>query len=806
MSAAAIPATKGADAAVISAGYAAYGIAAALGAIVAAPAVAVGLAFDKRWRYGITERLGALPDLAALLAKSPRVWVHAASIGEVRAAHPLLEALRRQRPDAGIFVTTTTPEGNRTARLLRVADAVSMLPADLPGLPGHVLDAVQPDALVLLETELWPALLRAARKRLVPSLIVNGRISERSFRRYSRVRSLLGPMLDDIASFAMQSAGDRDRILALGADPRRVEVHGNLKFDALALPLAAPPAPLESLAKETTWVAGSTHEGEEAAVAEAYLRLKREIPSLRLVVAPRHLKRTEDARRALESRGIPVVKRSLLTSDPPPDAAVLLDTAGELAATYGVATAVFVGGSLVPKGGHNPLEPLAHGKPVAFGPFTMNFRDVTDAVLASGGGRRVADAAALADAMRGWLADPGFARDTGAKARAAILATHGAVARNVALLERWIGKHSAVAHAKGVDDPWLGADPHAGIRAAARIAALGYRGVVSARRALYDARVMPVQSTQAPVIAVGGVSVGGSGKTPAAIDLARRLLAMGRRPAVVSRGYGAKPGPTPAVISAGSWNDGRAHVETRVERAGDEPLVIASRAGGAAVVVHPDRVAAARVAEDLGADVIVLDDGLQHRRLGRRLEVACLDARRPLGNGLFLPAGPLRDLPARLADAGLVLLTRCDAAGAAAVDRAIARLSLVSDAPIARFAHRITSFRPGIPIDELSALRPYAFCGIASPQAFFDSLAAAGVTVSGTEGFPDHAAFDDHDVRLLVEQAAAAGARALVTTEKDAVRFPSCPLPVYVAVLDLAPMSERDSAVVEVALRKSLES
>lgn len=791
----------------LSLGYGAYG---ALGLALLPPGLAVaaaGATLRPRWRFGFLERIGKLPgDLARVRERPVRVWVHCASIGEVRAAHPLLAAIARTRPDVGLLVTTTTPEGNRAARSLGVAQAVGMLPADIPGLPGRLFDAVEPDALVLLETELWPGLLRAAQSRFVPALVVNGRISARSFSRYRLVKPLLAPVLDGVAVFAMQADVDRDRILALGADPTRVEMQGNLKYDALALPQAAAPPVLAPLATERVWVAGSTHEGEETAVADAYLALKGSLPDLRLIVAPRHTARAAVAQKALEARGLTVVRRSALGAPPKAGEVVLLDTSGELTGVYAIATAVFVGGSLIPRGGHNPLEPLAHGRPVAFGSFTHNFRDVTAAVLASGGAKRVADASALAAAMLPWLADPAAARRIGDDARVRIVAQHGAVARAMALLEQWIGARSDVTAGRRA---WLGLDERpVGVRVAAATASRAYGLAVRARRALYDSHAFPSKRVGIPVISVGGIAAGGTGKTPAVIHLARLLGARGRHVAVVSRGYGADPGSTPLMVSPGGWS-GRDphHSPPGVDRAGDEPLLIAAHAPEASVFVHPDRVAAARAAVAHGADILVLDDGFQHRRLARDLDLVLLDARAPFGNGRFLPAGPLRDLPARLADAGAILLTRADAAGPAACARAAARVSLASGAPVVRFGHRISRFlRDGeeIPAKALEAERPYAFCGIASPESFFDGVRAAGIHVSGEHPYPDHHPFDPGEVAELEAQAAAAGGMSLLTTEKDRVRFPGSRLPVAVAELAFAPLSAEDAAVLDAVIDRLL--
>lgn len=797
--------------ALLSLGYAAYG---ALGLALLPPGVlvaAAGAAVRPRWRFGFLERLGRLPDGLARVRERPvRVWVHCASIGEVRAAHPLLAAIARTRPDVGMLVTTTTPEGHRTARALGVAQAVGMLPADVPGLPGRLFDAIEPDALVLLETELWPGLLRAARSRFVPALVVNGRISARSFTRYRLVKPLLAPVLDGVAAFAMQADVDRERILALGADPSRVETQGNLKYDALALPQAAPPPVLDSLSSERVWVAGSTHDGEETAVAEAYLALRPALPDLRLIVAPRHVSRAVAAQKAIEARGLSVVRRSALQGPPAPGQVVLLDTSGELAGVYALAAAVFVGGSLIPKGGHNPLEPLAHGRPVAFGPFTHNFRDVTAAVLESGGGTRVADASALAAALRPWLEDPEAARRTGTQARERIVERHGAVARATALLERWIGPRPRPIEARAATRSWLGLDERpAGVRLAVATASRAWGAVLSARRTLYDGQALPSNRVGVPVVSVGGITAGGAGKTPAVIHLARLLGARGRHVAVVSRGYGGSPGPSPLMVSPGGWSGRDPHQPLPgPDRAGDEPLLIAAHAPEACVFVHPDRVAAARAAVAHGADLVVLDDGFQHRRLARNLDLVLLDARSPFGNGRLLPAGPLRDLPARLRDAGAIFLTRADAAGPEACARAAARVALASMAPVVRFGHRISRFsRDGVEVSakSLDAERPYAFCGIASPDSFFESVRIAGIRATGEHPFPDHHPYDAEEVAELETQAKAAGATVLLTTEKDRVRFPAAKMPVAVAELAFEPLSPEDAAALDRVIDRLLD-
>jgi 3-deoxy-D-manno-octulosonic-acid transferase len=283
-----------------------------------------------------------------------------------------------------------------------------------------------------METELWPTFLLTCRRRGIPVLLANGRISRRSFARYARVRALLGPTLTAIASFCMQSREDAERIIALGADPSRVAVVGNVKYDLapgepaqardLGLPAGAP-----------LFVAGSTHRGEEEAVLCAYTAGCGAAPGLRLLLAPRHPERAREVEALVRRAGFACVLRSALRG-PGPEAAgapvIVLDTVGELAGLYALGTVAFVGGSLVPWGGHNPLEPAAWECPVVFGPHMGNFAEMAEAFLARGAALRVPDAAALGAALRSLLADSRRRAALG-RAGAGVLAQHRGAADGI---------------------------------------------------------------------------------------------------------------------------------------------------------------------------------------------------------------------------------------------------------------------------------------------------------------------------------------------------------------------------------------
>ena len=321
-------------------------------------------------------------------------------------------------------------------------------PLDLPGPVRRALDAARPRFFIAIETELWPNFLRALARRRIPSMIANGRISDRSFHRYLRVRWLMRRVLADVTVFAMQSEEDARRILALGAPPARVVVTGNLKSDLVPEAEPVDAAWRERLglgATDRLWIAGSTHRGEEAIVLDVFLRARARCPGLGLLLAPRHPERAGEVEDLIRERGLVPVRRSRLPDGHAPGAVVILDTVGELAALYGVAEVVFVGGSLVPIGGHNVLEPAMRGKPVLYGPHTSNFREGAERLQRSGGGIVVKDGLELERELSLLLEDPDLARRTGDAARAAFAGRQGAVHATLELiaLHLWPTRGSA---------------------------------------------------------------------------------------------------------------------------------------------------------------------------------------------------------------------------------------------------------------------------------------------------------------------------------------------------------------------------
>jgi 3-deoxy-D-manno-octulosonic-acid transferase len=377
---------------------------------------------------------------------APTGWVHAVSVGEAIAAGPIVEGLRSRYPTLPLVVSTVTETGARIVRE-RFAGLARhrYFPLDFPGAARRAVDAINPAFLVCIETELWPNVFRALASRGRPVMIANGRLSDRSFRRYRQVSRFMRPVLDSVRVFGMQSDEDARRMIALGAHPERVVVTGNIKNEARPDPPGVADLWHRLLGlgtDERVWIAGSTHRGEEDTILEAHRAVRAEHPRAFLVVAPRHPERVPEVVAAVRSHGFTAVKRSELPSRRAGDAVLVLDTVGELTQLYSIADVVFVGGSLIPAGGHNVLEPALRRKPVLIGPHTTNFRDAVDALTASGAAAVVTDAAGLVAQLRQLFADPDIRVQRGDAGYHAAASRAGAVQATLELVARFLYPHA----------------------------------------------------------------------------------------------------------------------------------------------------------------------------------------------------------------------------------------------------------------------------------------------------------------------------------------------------------------------------
>ena len=387
------------------------------------------------------QRLGYLP-VSFNLDGDESIWVHAVSVGEVLAARPLISELGRQYPKLRIFLSTTTRTGQQLARRnVADVDAVFYFPFDWTFTARRTLNVVKPRLFVMMETELWPNLLRECRERGVKTVLVNGRISYRSFPRYRLIKPFFRHVLSDVDRFCVQGEETARRLTQLGADPARISVTGSLKFDSLDViptPGRGPERVLRFFRmspNRPVLVAGSTLKGEEESVIRAFNRVRSTGLAPLLIVAARQPERFGEVERLCRHEGLTTIRRSELPIDAEPRAdAVILDTIGELAQLYQVATVVFVGGSLVPAGGHNILEPAIFGKPIVFGPHMENFAEIAEEFLANGAAVQVRFDRELDEAIVSLMSDPVRRARLGAAARALVEANRGAKDKTLAVI------------------------------------------------------------------------------------------------------------------------------------------------------------------------------------------------------------------------------------------------------------------------------------------------------------------------------------------------------------------------------------
>ncbi|MBI2568919.1 MAG: 3-deoxy-D-manno-octulosonic acid transferase [Candidatus Schekmanbacteria bacterium] len=405
-----------------------------------------------KYRASWAQRLGRLPASIAAAAADARhggsrpIWIHAVSVGELEAITPLVVALGTRFPARTILLSTATETAQGLAARKRLTPHVFYFPLDLPVVAARFVRLLQPELIILTETELWPNLIAAAAKHRARLALVNARISDRSFRGYLRCRPLVAEMLGQFSVVAAQTELDAGRLRSLGAPAAVVTVTGNLKFDAIAVQFAQrAPGTTESsrealrLAPEDRlWVAGSTHPGEEELLLAAHRHVLAARPRVCLLLAPRHIERAPEVLRIAQGAGFAAVLRTRLrdadfSRSQQSGAVIVLDTIGELSQFYGAAEVAFIGGSLVAWGGHNPLEALVHGVPVLFGPYTRNFREIVRLVIRSGSGQETS-AAALGQSLAVLFDDQAARCATGQRGRDLIRAHEGAALKSLALL------------------------------------------------------------------------------------------------------------------------------------------------------------------------------------------------------------------------------------------------------------------------------------------------------------------------------------------------------------------------------------
>ena len=687
------------------------------------------------------------------------IWFHAVSVGEVLSLVPLLRRLRAENPTVPLFVSTTTLAGRATAeqKLAGLADGIFFAPLDYRSAVRRVLRCLRPSLVVVLETEIWPNLYRESKRAGASLVIVNGRISDRALPRYRRWNWFFRHVLCWPDTILAQTEEDARRYVIAGAPGSRVRVGGNMKYDFTPPEggiVAEIAAFLDGLRPAKVWIAASTTApvalrdvDEDDAVIAAFGELAASEKGLLLIIAPRKPERFEVVAEKLERDGVRYTRRSALGELELPGV-LLLDSIGELAALFARADAVFMGGTLTARGGHNILEPAYFGKAVVVGPHMENFAAIAEEFHGARALKQIDEAGALTDAIAELLRDPARAAVLGRRAQELAESQRGVTGR--------IAEIILYAYAEGVPNP-----PHP---LAARVLLtpltwlwrLGHR--VNMWRSMRARRTL-----QTPVISIGSLTMGGAGKSPMAAHLAMRLREAGRNPAILTRGYKRKAAERTVIVARGG--------AASTDLTGDEAQMFI-RAGDAHVGIGRDRYETGRgVEEMLKPDVVLLDDGFQHVRLARKHDIVLVDVWDPLGGGVF-PLGRSREPACSLRRATAIVVTRiAPRQHITGIERLLR--SYNASAPIFR-----SSVVPQqwVSLESNSVERPAfrrvgAFCGLGHPDSFWRTLEALKLEVVFRWAFGDHHSYRPAELERLTWQAAAAGAEALVTTEKDVLNL-----------------------------------
>jgi 3-deoxy-D-manno-octulosonic-acid transferase len=419
-----------------------YNVLFAVGYVLMMPRFIVRMLRRGGYARNFLQRVGIYsPETRQRLATAGRVWVHAVSVGEIYVALKFIEELRACDPKRTFVLTTTTSTGYRIAgSKINAADVLLYFPSDFPFIVNRVLDLIKPAALVLVESELWPNLIRYSTGRGIPVVLVNGRVSESSFRGYKLIKVFIGKVLRMMDAFFVQTAVDRDHLVELGADPAKVKVLGTVKYDVAQFDSAGEEKARDVMHRagisrgDLVLTGGSTWQGEEAILLGAYERLRKRFANLKLVLVPRHAERSGEVESEIRNRGLKYVRRTELEEGPAEADVLLVDTTGELKSFYACSSVIFVGKSLTQHGGQNVIEPGLYGKPVVIGPNMENFLSVVSDFLSAGAMVQVRDAAGLESAVEILLSDGAKREDLGKRAVAVVRDKRGVVRKSAEMI------------------------------------------------------------------------------------------------------------------------------------------------------------------------------------------------------------------------------------------------------------------------------------------------------------------------------------------------------------------------------------
>ena len=790
-----------------------YNLAAILIVTIIIPIFVLRATRERGFIERIKQSFGFYPqETIDKVAGKNAIWVHAASVGEIVATSPLVREFRKVFPDSPILVSVVTTGGYEMAhRIIKDADAIIYFPLDLPFLASRVVGRIRPRVFLPVETELWPNFLKKAKQLDVPVMMVNGRISDRSVKQYKYLFGMLREMIGTVKCFAMQSSIDADYIMRLGAPRELVTVTGNTKFDQAYTSVSAEEraALIEELGlsgASRIMIAGSTHRGEEELVLAAFKAVREKDPGVRLIIAPREVLRTMEVEHLCRKAGFTVTTRKELQKG---DAArgediVILDTVGELGRVYGLGDVIYIGGSLIPHGGHNILEPAAHGKAIIVGNQMFNFKDIhalfrnRNAVVTVTNGeeltretlRLFGDAAERARLEAETLAiinENKGASEKSARILVEMLETYES-RRSIRAQERIVGHRvRATQKVANFQTYFIDLVHDKEVRGISRRLIMGvfyvfsliYEQLVNLKLTMYRWGWAKKERLDCYVISLGNVTVGGTGKTPTAQHLAREISDMGYRVAILNRGYRAKWRGEVGIVS-----DGRT-LKMDAETAGDEAFMLAKHLPNVPVLIGAQRAVTGRYAiEHFGAEVAILDDGYQHWQLARDMDILLVDAVNVFGNGYLLPRGTLREPLSHIDRADVCLMTKVDQAAPGAIAHIWETFrSYNQDGLVLESIHQPRQFvrlsdwyediaAGGVPVTEMEGKKVLAVSAIGNPASFEQTLADLGIEMVESMRYPDHHDYGERDMAEVLYRAETLGVEAIVITEKDAVKVP----------------------------------
>ena len=394
---------------------------------------------------GISERFGYYPDINT--GNKKVLWIHAVSVGEVIASIPLVLELKSRYPDYSLIMSTVTEAGRATAiNKIPFLNAVVYFPFDLHFSVKNAIDKIKPVVFVMLETEIWPNFLKGLNKRKIPAILINGRISDRSYKRYLSVRFFIKEVIKNISAFGMQSSADTERIITMGAVTERVVRTGNLKFEHEVRDVSSDTVKklkgsLNITEDKDIIIAGSTHRGEDEEVIKAYLTISKAIRELPLlIIAPRHLDRLHEIEDILKRYNLSFIRKTMIKKGEALSKypVILLDTIGELSTLYSIASVVFVGGSLVPVGGHNILEPALYKKPILFGPYMHNFKEIAEGFKNKKAAIEIPNSDEMAKEIINILSNPDIGKELGERGFSVVVENRGALKKSIKLIGRFL--------------------------------------------------------------------------------------------------------------------------------------------------------------------------------------------------------------------------------------------------------------------------------------------------------------------------------------------------------------------------------